>query len=288
MNRCYFFIGWAILACTIGGGCQQQPSTPAPPQLVPPNVAAEPPPPPPLKFDPAAPQWGDLSAVFLYDGEPPPRRQLKVDKDQSVRSEPLYPRHLVVDPNSKGIEYVCAWLLVYEKSPPVIHPGYEPLLKQPVTITVEKLEYEPYISMVRIGQKLMGENKDPVGHNFSTPIQVGPVLGIAGTEFECHLQQKPTSVPRPVSCSIHPWMSAYIHVQDHPYMAVSNAEGELQIKNLPVGKHAFVFWHPLSGPITEIKRGDKAEKLPKGRLTVEIKPTNNYLGEIIIKPVERK
>jgi hypothetical protein len=281
---CYF--GWAFLACIAGCGCQQQPSTAVPPQLVPPNVAAEPPPPPPLKFDPAAPQWGDLSAVILYDGEPPPRRQLKVDKDQSVRREPLYDRSLVVDPGTKGIQYVCAWLLVNEKYPPAIHPDYEPLLKQPVVITTEQLNFEPYVSLVWRGQKVFTENKDPVGHSPSS-VAVGGFLSPPNqAAYELSVAKRPQTVPQHVGCLIHPWMSAYIHVQDHPYMAVSDAEGELQIKNLPVGKHAFVFWHPLSGPITEIKRGDKVEKLPKGRLTVEIKPTNNYLGEITIKPVE--
>lgn len=287
MHRCCFFIGWVILACTAGCSCQQQPSVPVSAQVVPPNVAPEPPPATPIQFDPAAPQWGDLSAIFLYDGEPPPRRQLKVDKDQSVRRDPLYARDLVVDPETKGIQYVCAWLVVNEKYPPAIHPDYEALLKEPVVITMDQLDFEPYVLLVRLGQKLMINNKDQVGHNPSTHVASGGIFPVT-SNYEMQLQTKPTSVPQPVSCSIHPWMSALIHIQDHPYMAVSNAEGELQIKKLPVGKHNFVFWHPLSGRITEIKRGDKVEKIPKGRLTVEIKPTNNYLGEITVKPAEGK
>jgi hypothetical protein len=71
-------------------------------------------------------------------------------------------------------------------------------------------------------------------------------------------------------------------------MAVSTSQGKLQIKNLPVGKHTFVLWHELPGWVKEFKRDGKVEKTNNGKLTINIKPGDNDLGEIFIKPERRR
>ena len=53
--------------------------------------------------------------------------------------------------------------------------------------------------------------------------------------------------PFPVKCDIHPWMSAYHLVLDHPFAAVSDADGNFKIENLPAGSHQFKVWHELGG-----------------------------------------
>jgi hypothetical protein len=62
------------------------------------------------------------------------------------------------------------------------------------------------------------------------------------------------SVKEPVSfvCDIHKWMSAYVWVLDHPYAAVTDENGNYEIKNVPLGADVqVVVWHELSGPQTE-------------------------------------
>ena len=39
--------------------------------------------------------------------------------------------------------------------------------------------------------------------------------------------------PGAVICDIHPWMSAWWMVLDHPYFAVTDAKGNYEIKNVP-------------------------------------------------------
>ena len=66
---------------------------------------------------------------------------------------------------------------------------------------------------------------------------------IAQGESRTKTFTKAEAMPMPVNCNIHPFMEAHILVQDHPYMAVSGEDGTFEIKNLPAGKHNFVFWH---------------------------------------------
>jgi hypothetical protein len=50
-------------------------------------------------------------------------------------------------------------------------------------------------------------------------------------------------VPVAVRCDIHPWMSAFLCVVEHPYWAVTDAEGKFGIPNLPAGIYTFGVWH---------------------------------------------
>jgi uncharacterized protein (DUF2141 family) len=50
-----------------------------------------------------------------------------------------------------------------------------------------------------------------------------------------------------VKCNIHPWMRSYISVVDHPFFAVSGADGSFTIKSLPPGTYAIEAIHESLG-----------------------------------------
>jgi hypothetical protein len=41
----------------------------------------------------------------------------------------------------------------------------------------------------------------------------------------------------PVGCDVHPWMRSFIAVVDHPFYAVTKADGTYEIKNVPPGDY---------------------------------------------------
>jgi hypothetical protein len=55
----------------------------------------------------------------------------------------------------------------------------------------------------------------------------------------------------PVQCDVHGWMHAYIGVLDHPYYAVSGADGSAKISNLPPGTYTIEAWHEKYGTKTQ-------------------------------------
>ena len=59
-------------------------------------------------------------------------------------------------------------------------------------------------------------------------------------------------MPVKVACNIHPWMNAWLVVKDHPYMAVSDDNGKLEIKNLPAGEWSFQIWQEKAGYLREV------------------------------------
>src|SRR5581483_957721 len=68
-----------------------------------------------------------------------------------------------------------------------------------------------------------------------------------------------------VNCDIHPWMSAYGWVFEHPYAAVTGEDGTFEIKNVPADVELFVVgWHEG----TEFFEKGKAMTFKKGDNTV--------------------
>jgi plastocyanin len=50
-----------------------------------------------------------------------------------------------------------------------------------------------------------------------------------------------------LSSDVYPWMLSFIAVTDHPFFAVSEADGSFQIAKVPAGKYALEAWHSIYG-----------------------------------------
>jgi plastocyanin len=172
-------------------------------------------------------------------------------------------------------------VIVYVRSAKVkVHPD----LAKPegeVVLDNKNCRFEPHVLPIQIGQTLLLKNSDPIGHNSNVqPLGdqgVNPLIA-AGTDARHKFNRKQT-LPVPVSCNIHPWMKAYVLPRDNPYTAVSDADGNFTIKNLPAGeKLEFQVWQEKAGYL-EAKSDWK-----KGRFEMTLKPGENNLGVIKIKP----
>ena len=84
----------------------------------------------------------------------------------------------------------------------------------------------------------------------------------------------------PLADSIHPAMKGYILIHAHPYAAVSDGEGKVKLKNVPVGEWTFVLWHEAGGYIKKGTQGGVAAEWPKGRIKIKVKPGVNEVGVI--------
>jgi hypothetical protein len=245
----------------------------------------------PLQSQEAKQEWGNLSATFVYDGEPPERQELVVDKEKKdAFTLPLLDESLVVDAESKGVGNVVVWLRAAKDAPPQVHPSYEESLKKPQEVLIQNGRFEPHITTVRVGQQYIIRNGDKVGHAAKADFflnRFGCDLLIPGGTSQASFNK---SEGRPVVLAdvYYSWMSGYLLVLDHPYMAVSDKQGKLQIKNLPVGNHTFVLFHELPGFVREAKRNGEVQEFKYGRLTVDIKPGDNDLGEFHIKPEKKR
>jgi hypothetical protein len=140
---------------------------------------------------------------------------------------------------------------------------------------------------VRAGQTLVVANNDEVGHNTKVDFLENTSFNDlipAGGKLEKTALTDPERLPSPVSCSIHPWMSAKLLITNTPYYAVSGKDGSITIKNLPTGEWTFQVWHETAGYIVDVSIDGETTSWRRGRLEQQIEAGDNDLGDILIKP----
>ena len=55
----------------------------------------------------------------------------------------------------------------------------------------------------------------------------------------------------PIRCDVHNWMNAWVGVVDHPFYAVTQADGSFEIPGLPAGTYTIEAWHEQLGRTTQ-------------------------------------
>lgn len=203
-----------------------------------------------------------LSGRVALDGSPPERRVINTSKDPACGKlhggKPVLDEELIVGSDG-GLKN--AFVYLRQGAPKRDYPTPE----QPAVLNQKGCMFSPRVQGVRVGQRLLVDNGDPVTHNvrsfpvvnqafnFGQPPDTGQrerVFDQAEREIE-------------VQCDIHPWMHAYIFVMDHPFFSVSDDDGNFAIEGLPPGDYTVESWH---------------EKLGKQRKTVTVSDAS--LGDV--------
>ena len=204
------------------------------------------------EFCPAA-EWGSLKGRFVVDGAAPEAPPLLVSKDQfCIDTKPKNQALVVVDGK---LANAIVFLRLPRRGKVEVHPDYQAQLSEPSVLDNKGCEFHPHISMVRVGQPFIIKNSDPTGHNTNARLSQNGSFNVLIAEGQENKMTfaKGETMPMPVNCNIHPFMAAHVLVQEHPYMAVSAEDGTFEIKNIPVGKHEFQFWHESPGYLKNLK-----------------------------------
>jgi plastocyanin len=228
----------------------------------------------------SAQEWGDLEGKFVFKGTAPTPAKITVDKDpQFCGKHNLVEEKVVVNKENGGLANVVVYL--FDQAKPKIHPDYEKAAKAEVVVDNQNCRFEPHVSAIRTGQTLVLGNKDPIGHNtkadFFNNNAFNDLIPASGSIKKTFTTAE--TAPSAFSCSIHPWMNAYLLVREDPYFAVSDKDGKFVIKNLPVGEHTFIVWSNKF--LSSVTVDGKATTWARGRVKLNIKPGANSLGKKI-------
>ena len=91
----------------------------------------------------------------------------------------------------------------------------------------------------RVGDTLVVKNPAAIPHNFFwTSENNGQQTRTSRPGASSSSRSRSPRRPAPVQykCTIHPWMSGYVRVFDHPYYAVTDDDGNFEIKDAPAGE----------------------------------------------------
>ena len=135
-------------------------------------------------------------------------------------------------------------------------PGktFTPPAKSPVA-DQKNMTFVPHVLVVLKGTNVQFLNSDPVGHNVYWP-------SISGNKKLAHNmgtwsqgQEKAFTFNdlgvAPLLCNVHPEMSGYVVVVPTPYFAVTDKEGNFEIKDVPDGSYTLKTWSEVGKPASQ-------------------------------------
>lgn len=120
---------------------------------------------------------------------------------------------------------------------------------EPVLLDQRGCRFDPHVVATMVGQAVMVRNSDPFLHSVhSMDADQSPAFDFAQPTIGQRLLEPLQTVETfKVKCDLHPWMSAWIRVFNHPYFSVTRRDGTFAIRNLPPGKYTIKAWHEWLG-----------------------------------------
>jgi hypothetical protein len=109
--------------------------------------------------------------------------------------------------------------------------------------------YKPHVAGAQVCQPVRFLNSDALLHNVhGTPTQSRPWnfgMAVQGSKRDVRIDKAEVAIE--VRCDVHPWMRCYLGVVDHPYFAVTGADGAFTLSGLPPGDYVVGAWHERFG-----------------------------------------
>ena len=194
-------------------------------------------------------QVGTISGRALFKGDPPPPKELRVTLNKKTCGHTYQSESLLVSEKG-GIQNVVVSLLRIPKGLSM-ETG-----DKPIQIDQQKCIFIPHVLLVPAGIEFEALNSDPISHNFHAIGSHNKELNIMQTKTK--RRRLPLTFPEPdtikVICDVHSWMKAWIIVTEHPYYALTGADGQFRLENVPEGSYRIKAWHEELGtqPVQEV------------------------------------
>jgi plastocyanin len=230
-----FVLSFGVAAC---GGGSEPAST---------STSQEPAAAPTASVDPAS--AANIAGKINLEGTPPANAPIRMNADPAcvAANKGQNPTQETFVTEGGGLGNV----FVYVQSG---LNGSFPAPTSAVILDQKGCQYRPHVFGVMVGQPIEILNSDPTLHNVhatpKTNAEFNTAQPIQGMKTTHTFTAKEADVVVPFKCDVHGWMNASVGVLDHPYFAVTKADGSFSIPNLPPGSYTLAAWHERLGTQT--------------------------------------
>ena len=196
-----------------------------------------------------------LSGRISFEGDAPARKRIRMRADPkcaALHRRAFYFKEVIV-----GDDGELSNVFIHVKSG--LEKKRYPVPREAVVFDQKGCWYEPHVLGIQVGQTLEILNSDPTTHN----VNASPEFNAAMPSVLKKITKKfkKANVMLKVKCNVHPWMTAFVGVMEHPFFSVSGEDGAFEIADLPAGDYVIEAWHEKLGTMTqEITIGEDESK----------------------------
>jgi len=201
---------------------------------------------------------GTISGRVRVSGDVPHLPPQPVFKEKDVCGDAMPDQRLVVGAGGALANVVVALANITQGKPVP--------RDRVVMLDNVKCAFVPHVLSASVGQMLKIHNSDPFLHDAHALLGARTLFNVAIPKGVT--VRKPLAYPGLVhlNCNVrHTWMHAYLYVAEHPYHAVTGADGTFRLDDVPPGTYTLTVWHELLGS------KDRAVTVESGKtVTVDI------------------
>ena len=210
---------------------------------------------------------GTLVGKIVFEGDNPNYPETNINKDPEVCGTGTRPSEKLVLSAENGIKNVFISVLAVNGEKLAV-PAENPVFGQ------AKCNFSEHVMVIPTGSTVDFPNmEDQVMHNlhsysmknrpFNKGVPFGQKISMKFT--------KPETVK--ITCDVHKWMIAYLIVHDDPYYAITDADGNFKIENVPTGTYKLQIWQ---------------ESLGRKKIDIDIKDGEETKVDFAMKPRKRR
>lgn len=187
---------------------------------------------------------GTIAGTVRFAGTPPPQSELNLSSSAecaALHEKPVLARDVLV--HDGLVENALVWIAEGLGDRVFAVPD------QPVVIDQQKCLFVPRVAAAQVGQPVRFLNSDMLAHNVHGMPEHARgwnfMLGVKGASRDTTVETAEPAIE--IKCDVHPWMTAWLGVFDHPYFAVTGPEGAFTLPDVPPGDYTIAAWHERLG-----------------------------------------
>jgi plastocyanin len=183
---------------------------------------------------------GEIQGRVLVAGTAPAPKKVPITIDQYVCGTEQVAGDLVVS-GAREVRNVVVWI----ENPPPGAPATPPAAATPMD--QKECVFVPRVVIVPAAGTVEFLNSDRLLHNLHS-------VSKENASFN-RTQPKGRTIPitfgKPeivrIDCDLHSWMRGWVVVAQHPFYALTDAQGRFKLDNVPPGQYTLRLWHERLG-----------------------------------------
>jgi plastocyanin len=191
----------------------------------------------------AAAGYGTITGTVAFSGKAPEMPELPRKADPVCAAKPMKSNEVIVNSNGTLKD-------VMVRIAPGAVKGKFDVPSSDIIVKQEDCMYVPRVQGAVAGQIVEVVNGDKTMHNVHTYKGQETVLNQGQPAGSPPIKKDSVATEAAVlkfKCDVHPWMTGFLIVTDHPFFQATGTDGSFKLDKVPAGKYTLEAWHSKYG-----------------------------------------